>query len=183
MSDQARTGAPVAAATSPARSMSTMMRRAALTRSFQLRPGRAWRPAPPRPSPGRARSWARRRARCCTGQLSSLGPRDLLGQDRARQDVAQSGHVRQQVELPEDHADTSALRRQADRRAGLSGSPTDPAVASVARARSGGNEEAVRPSVSAGQDRLSDLYPRRDSNPRYRHESPNEGLTDDVDPQ
>ena len=35
---------------------------------------------------------------------------------------------------------------------------------------SAGNEEAALPSVSAGQDRFSDLYPRRDSNPRYRLE-------------
>ena len=34
----------------------------------------------------------------------------------------------------------------------------------------GRNEEADPPSVSAGQDRFSDLYPRRDSNPRYRLE-------------
>jgi integrase len=33
-----------------------------------------------------------------------------------------------------------------------------------------GDEAAAPPSVSAGQDRLSDLYPRRDSNPRYRLE-------------
>ena len=33
-----------------------------------------------------------------------------------------------------------------------------------------GHEEAAPPSVSAGQDRFSDLYPRRDSNPRYRLE-------------
>jgi len=33
-----------------------------------------------------------------------------------------------------------------------------------------GNEEAALPSVSAGQDRFSPLYPRRDSNPRYRLE-------------
>ena len=37
-------------------------------------------------------------------------------------------------------------------------------------AASAGNEEAAPPSVSAGQDRFSDLYPRRDSNPRYRLE-------------
>ncbi len=35
---------------------------------------------------------------------------------------------------------------------------------------SAGNGEAAPPSVSAGQDRFSDLYPRRDSNPRYRLE-------------
>jgi len=35
---------------------------------------------------------------------------------------------------------------------------------------SGLNDEAAPPSVSAGQDRFSDLYPRRDSNPRYRLE-------------
>ena len=33
-----------------------------------------------------------------------------------------------------------------------------------------GNEKAAPPSVSAGQDRLSDLYPRPDSNRRYRRE-------------
>jgi hypothetical protein len=35
---------------------------------------------------------------------------------------------------------------------------------------SAGYDEAAPPSVSAGQDRFSDLYPRRDSNPRYRLE-------------
>ena len=33
-----------------------------------------------------------------------------------------------------------------------------------------GNTEGAPPSVSAGQDPFSDLYPRRDSNPRYRLE-------------
>ncbi len=33
-----------------------------------------------------------------------------------------------------------------------------------------GNEEAARPSVSAGQDRFSEWYPRPDSNRRYRLE-------------
>ena len=33
-----------------------------------------------------------------------------------------------------------------------------------------GNAEAVRPSVSAGQDRFSEWYPRPDSNRRYRLE-------------
>ena len=32
------------------------------------------------------------------------------------------------------------------------------------------NEQAALPSVSAGQGRFSDEYPRRDSNPRYRLE-------------
>ena len=32
------------------------------------------------------------------------------------------------------------------------------------------NDETVLPSVSAGQDRFSDLYPRPDSNRRYRLE-------------
>ncbi len=34
----------------------------------------------------------------------------------------------------------------------------------------GGNDEGALPSVSAGQDPFSHLYPRRDSNPRYRLE-------------
>ncbi len=33
-----------------------------------------------------------------------------------------------------------------------------------------GNDEGALPSVSAGQDPFSYLYPRRDSNPRYRLE-------------
>ena len=46
-----------------------------------------------------------------------------------------------------------------------------PRVAPVLpQAISAGNEEAALTGVSAGQDRASDLYPRRDSNPRYRLE-------------
>ena len=46
-----------------------------------------------------------------------------------------------------------------------------PRVASVLpQPDSAVNEEGAPPSVSAGQDPFSDLYPRRDSNPRYRLE-------------
>jgi hypothetical protein len=40
----------------------------------------------------------------------------------------------------------------------------------VARDGFRGNDEAVPPSVSAGQDRFSEWYPRPDSNRRYRLE-------------
>ena len=49
--------------------------------------------------------------------------------------------------------------------------PALPRVASVLpEPVTGRNDQAARPSVAAGQDRCSDEYPRRDSNPRYRLE-------------
>ena len=45
-----------------------------------------------------------------------------------------------------------------------------PCAPALPQPDSAGNAEGAPPSVSAGQDPFSDLYPRRDSNPRYRLE-------------
>ncbi len=92
----------------------------------------------------------------------------MLGHASATMTLDTYGH------LFEDRLDEVGNAMDAARRASKERQTTlrmVPAVAPVLpQADLGGNEEAAPPSVSAGQDRVSGLYPRPDSNRRYRRE-------------
>ena len=92
----------------------------------------------------------------------------MLGHSSATMTLDTYGHLFED-RLDEVGDALDRARRAAQRRRTRVGAL--PRVAPVLpQPDSAGNEEATLPSVSAGQDRFSDLYPRRDSNPRYRLE-------------
>jgi hypothetical protein len=102
--------------------------------------------------------------------LSGCGARHSveLGHSSATMTLDTYGHLfEDRLDEVGDAMDRARSAAQ-QRRKGLG---TLPRVAPVLpEPDSAGYDEAAPPSVSAGQDRFSDLYPRRDSNPRYRLE-------------
>ena len=96
----------------------------------------------------------------------------MLGHSSATMTLDTYGHLFEdrldEVGDAMDRARAAARERRTKLRTVAQG---ETAVAPVLpEPESAGNREAALPSVSAGQDRFSDWYPRRDSNPRYRLE-------------